>query len=65
MTLQKRVRRSIGKNISFYLTGTVLTAITIMLLVGAFAVSNTLYDRFERFLHRTGSRTVNSKQRHL
>ena len=49
MTLQKRVRRSIGKNISFYLTGTVLTAITIMLLVGAFAVSNTLYDRFERF----------------
>ena len=49
MTLQRRVRRSIGKNISFYLTGTVLTAITIMLLVGAFAVSNTLYDRFERF----------------
>ena len=49
MTLQKRVRRSVGKNISFYLTGTVLTAITIMLLVGAFAVSNTLYDRFERF----------------
>ena len=49
MTLQKRVRRSIGKNISFYLTGTVLTAITIMLLVGAFAVSNTLYDRFDRF----------------
>ena len=49
MTLQKRVRRSIGKNISFYLTGTVLTAITIMLLIGAFAVSNTLYDRFERF----------------
>lgn len=39
MTLQRRVRRSIGKNISFYLTGTVLTAITIMLLVGAFAVS--------------------------
>lgn len=49
MTLQRRVRRSIGKNLSFYLTGTVLTAITIMLLVGAFAVSNTLYDRFERF----------------
>ena len=36
MTLQKKIARSVGKNLSFYLTGSILTAITIMLLVGAF-----------------------------
>ena len=32
MTLQKKIARSVGKNLSFYLTGSILTAITIMLL---------------------------------
>lgn len=40
MTLQRKITRSIKKNLSFYLTGSLLTAITVMLLIGAFAVSS-------------------------
>ena len=53
MTLQRKIRRSVGKKLSFYLTGSVLTAITIMLVVGAFAVSRTLYDRYDRYFAET------------
>lgn len=53
MVLQKKIKRSIGKNLSFYLTGSILTAITVMLLVGAFAVSNTLYDSFGDYFEKT------------
>lgn len=53
MTLQKKIRRSIGKNLSFYLTGSVLTAITVMLLVGAFSVSNSLYQCFDDYFEKT------------
>lgn len=49
MILQKKIVRSIRKNLSFYLTGSILTGITVMLLVGAFAVSNSLYYRFDKF----------------
>ena len=53
MTLQRKITRSVGKNLSFYLTGSVLTAITIMLLVGAFAVSNSLYFCFDDYFVKT------------
>ena len=53
MTLQRKITRSVGKNLSFYLTGSVLTAITIMLLVGAFAVSNSLYFCFDDYFAKT------------
>lgn len=56
MTLQKKIARSVGKNLSFYLTGSILTAITIMLLVGAFAVSHSIYECFPRILMRPGLR---------
>lgn len=49
MTLQKKILRSVKKNLSFYITGTVLTALTIMLWVGAFAVSDTMTDTYTRF----------------
>ena len=49
MTLQKKIWRSIGKNLSFYITGTILTALTIMLWVGAFSVSNTMTDTYTDF----------------
>lgn len=53
MTLQKKIRRSIGKNLSFYLTGSILTAITVMLLVGAFSVSSSLYQCFDDYYEKT------------
>ena len=53
MTLQRKIRRSVGKQLSFYLTGSILTAITVMLLVGAFAVSNSLYSRFDEYFLET------------
>lgn len=46
MTLQKKIQRSVKKNLSFYLTGSILTAITVMLLVGAVTVSGSLYPLF-------------------
>jgi hypothetical protein len=49
MTLQKKIWRSVGKNLSFYITGTILTALTIMLWVGAFAVSDTMTDTYTAF----------------
>lgn len=49
MTLQKKIVRSVRKNLSFYLTGSILTAITVMLLVGAFSVSSSLYACFEPY----------------
>ena len=53
MTLQKKIARSVGKNLSFYLTGSILTAITIMLLVGAFAVSHSIYECFTPYFDET------------
>lgn len=53
MTLQNKWRRSIGKNLSFYLTGSVLTAITVMLLVGAFSVSDSIYACFGQYFQDT------------
>ncbi|MBR1383916.1 MAG: ABC transporter permease [Ruminococcus sp.] len=49
MTLQKKILRSVRKNLSFYITGTVLTALTIMLWVGAFAVSDTMTETYTKF----------------
>lgn len=49
MTLQKKILRSVKKNLSFYITGTVLTALIIMLWVGAFVVSDTMTDTYTRF----------------
>lgn len=45
MTLQKNTKKR-EKNLSFYLTGSILTAITVMLLVGAVTVSGSLYPLF-------------------
>lgn len=42
MTLQKKILRSLKKNLSFYITGSILTALCIMLWVGAFSVSRTV-----------------------
>ena len=42
MTLNRKLLRSTGKNLSFYLTASLLTALTIMLWVGAFSVAETL-----------------------
>ena len=53
MTLQKKTVRSVGKNLSFYLTGSILTAITAMLLVGAVTVSSSLYDCFDSYFAET------------
>ena len=53
MTLQKKIARSVEKNLSFYLTGSILTAITIMLLVGAFAVSHSIYECFTPYFDET------------
>lgn len=42
MTLQKKILRGLKKNLSFYITGSILTALCIMLWVGAFSVSRTV-----------------------
>ena len=42
MTLNKKLLRSTKKNISFYITASLLTALTIMLWVGAFTVAETM-----------------------
>ncbi len=53
MTLQRKITRSIKKNLSFYLTGSLLTAITVMLLIGAFAVSESLYTWADAYYEKT------------
>ena len=53
MTLQKKIQRSVKKNLSFYLTGSILTAITVMLLVGAVTVSGSLYHCFDAYFAET------------
>ena len=53
MTLQKKIQRSVKKNLSFYLTGSILTAITVMLLVGAVTVSGSLYHCFDAYFSET------------
>ena len=42
MTLNRKLLRSTRKNLSFYITVSLLTALTIMLWVGAFSVAETL-----------------------
>ncbi len=42
MTLQKKILRGLKKNLSFYITGSILTALCIMLWVSAFSVSRTV-----------------------
>ncbi len=53
MTLQRKITRSIKRNLSFYLTGSILTAITVMLLIGAFSVSKTLYHWADVYYEET------------
>ncbi|MCR5119140.1 MAG: FtsX-like permease family protein [Lachnospiraceae bacterium] len=48
MTLNKKLLRSTKKNLSFYFTATLLTALTIMLWVGAFTVADTLTATYNR-----------------
>ena len=48
MTLQKKILRSLKKNLSFYITGSILTALCIMLWVGAFSVSRTVSGTYTR-----------------
>ena len=53
MTINKKILRRVKKDLSFYITGTLLTAITVMLLIGAFAVGDTLTETFEDYFKRT------------
>lgn len=53
MTLQKRIRRGLRKNLSFYITGSVLTALCIMLWVGAFSASRTLSATYNELYEQT------------
>lgn len=48
MTLQKKILRSLKKNLSFYITGSVLTALCIMLWGGAFSVSRTVSGTYTK-----------------
>ena len=64
MTLQKKILRSLKKNLSFYLTGSILTALCIMLWVGAFSVSRTVIGTYTRLFEQNdledGQFTVSS-----
>ncbi len=53
MTINKKILRSVKKDLSFYITGTLLTAITVMLLIGAFAVGDTLTVTFKDYFKKT------------
>lgn len=53
MIINKKILRSVSKILSFYITGTILTAITVMLLIGAFAVGDTLTDTFNDYFEKT------------
>lgn len=64
MTLQKKILRSLKKNLSFYITGSILTALCIMLWVGAFSVSRTAIGTYDRLFEENdledGQFTVSS-----
>lgn len=64
MTLQKKILRGLRKNLSFYLTGSLLTALCIMLWVGAFSVSRTASGTYTRLFEESdledGQFTVSS-----
>ena len=64
MTLQRKILRSLKKNLSFYITGTILTALCIMLWVGAFSVSKTVSGTYTGLFEETsledGQFTVSS-----
>ena len=64
MTLRKKIVRSIPKNLSFYITASLLTALTVMMWVGAFSVSMTIADTyadvFESAVIEDGNFTVSS-----
>lgn len=64
MTLQKKILRGLRKNLSFYLTGSLLTALCIMLWVGAFSVSRTVSGTYTRLFEESdledGQFTVSS-----
>lgn len=53
MTLQKKIKRSLKKNLSFYITGSILTALCIMLWVGAFSVSRTITATYTELFDKT------------
>lgn len=53
MTLQKKIKRSLKKNLSFYITGSILTALCIMLWVGAFSVSRTITSTYTELFDET------------
>ena len=53
MTINRKIRRSVSKDMSFYITATILTSITVMLLIGAFAVGDTLTDTFNEYYVKT------------
>ena len=46
MTLRKKIASGIPKNLSFYVTASLLTALTVMMWVGAFSVSMTIADTY-------------------
>ena len=64
MTLRKKILRSITKNLSFYITASLLTALTFMMWTGAFSVSMTIdetyTDLFEKTVTEDGNFTVSS-----
>ena len=64
MTLRKKILRSIPKNLSFYITASLLTALTVMMWVGAFSVSMTIADTyadvFENAVIEDGNFTASS-----
>ena len=64
MTLQRKILRSLKKNLSFYITGSILTALCIMLWVGAFSVSRTVSGTYTRLFEENdledGQFTVSS-----
>lgn len=54
MTLQKKILRGLKKNLSFYITGSILTALCIMLWVGAFSVSRTISGTYTSLFEENG-----------
>ena len=62
MTLRKKILRSIPKNLSFYVTASLLTALTVMMWIGAFSVSMTIAetytDMFEKAVIEDGNFTA-------
>lgn len=64
MTLRKKILCSIPKNLSFYVTASLLTALTVMMWVGAFSVSMTIRetytDVFENAVIEDGNFTASS-----